>query len=83
MTRAYVLRIAASSERDLPACVGSGLVVIGWPEARGLVQIQDWLQFREIVHLSYFVPEEGRRKAGAAGAIFSDLSTRSLLGICW
>lgn len=67
MTRAYVLRIAASSERDLPACVGSGLVVIGWPEAKGLVQIQDWLQFREIVHQSYFASEEGRRKAGAAG----------------
>lgn len=67
MTRAYVLRIAASSERDLTACVGSGVVVIGWPEARGLIHIQDWLQFREIVHQSYFAPEEGRRKAGAAG----------------
>jgi len=66
VTKAYVLRIAAASDRDLPECVGNGFALIGWPDATGLARTNDWEAFRDIVHESYFPSEPNRRKAGAA-----------------
>jgi predicted Mrr-cat superfamily restriction endonuclease len=64
---AFVLRIAPSQIDRVPEALEKGQLIIGWANAKGLLdETLDWESFREIVHNSYHAEEANYRRAGAA-----------------
>ena len=65
--KAFVLRIAPSGINRVAEALESGHLIIGWAEARGLLDRSlNWWQFREVIHSTYHANETSRRRAGAA-----------------
>lgn len=65
--KAFVLRIAPSGINRVAEALQSGHLIIGWADARGLLDSSlDWWQFREVIHSTYYADETSRRRAGAA-----------------
>lgn len=66
MTRqAFVLRIAPSEVDHVQEALEKNQLIIGWAEARGLLDPElSWEEFREIIHSTYHAGEDNYRKAG-------------------
>jgi predicted Mrr-cat superfamily restriction endonuclease len=68
--QAFVLRMSHDHDR-----VGEALerdeIIIGWAEAAGLLDIDEWGSFRKVVHNAYHSDDgDYRRSGGAAGHIW-------------
>jgi predicted Mrr-cat superfamily restriction endonuclease len=65
--KAFVLRIAPSGIDRVPEALKEGQLIIGWADARGLLnQELDWDRFREIIRTTCYADETNLRRAGAA-----------------
>src|SRR5436309_9187414 len=64
--RGFVLRVAVDGN-TLREALGSGDLIIGWSESRGLIDdTLDWERFRQIVHDAYYAGDGNYRRSGAA-----------------
>jgi len=65
--KAFVLRIAPSGIDRVAEALGSDHLIIGWAEARGLLNPElGWDAFREIIRNVYYADAENLRNAGSA-----------------
>ena len=66
--QAFVLRISPSRIDRVSEALSSNQIIIGWAEARGLLDENlPWEEFRKIISDTYYANEENLRRAGAAG----------------
>ena len=65
--QAFVLRITPSGFDRVGEALSSNQIIIGWAEARGLLDENlSWEEFRRILSDRYYTDEENLRRAGAA-----------------
>lgn len=64
--RVVVVRVAPGRETQLDHCLATGEIVIGWEDARGLIDEFNWERFRARVAEAHYPDEPSLRKAGAA-----------------
>lgn len=65
--QAFVLRISPSGIDRVNEALSSNEIIIGWAEARGLLDENlHWDEFRRIISDTYYVDEDNLRRAGAA-----------------
>src|SRR5229473_2882269 len=62
---AFVLRMSHGRDR-VPEAIASGEIVLGWSNAVGLLDTDEWEAFRAILHHQYHGDEKDFRKAGRA-----------------
>jgi predicted Mrr-cat superfamily restriction endonuclease len=64
---AFILRMAPSAGVDrVSLALREGQLIIGWAEAKGLLEPLDWDQFRQIISNTYYSGDPNLRSAGAA-----------------
>ena len=66
--QAFVLRITPSGFDRVGEALSSNQIIIGWAEARGLLDENlSWEEFRRILSDRYYADEKNLRRAGSAG----------------
>ena len=66
--QAFVLRISPSGIDRLPEALTSNQIIIGWAEAKRLLNENlSWEEFRSIISGTYYADESNLRRAGTAG----------------
>lgn len=66
--QAFVLRISPSGIDRLPEALTSNQIIIGWAEAKRLLNENlSWEEFRSIISDTYYADENNLRRAGTAG----------------
>jgi predicted Mrr-cat superfamily restriction endonuclease len=67
-SQAFILHMTVSTGDKVPEALASEQTIIGWAEARGLIDpALDWSKFREIVKKTYYNDDPDYRGAGGAG----------------
>ena len=61
----FILRMA-HRENLIDEALKSGHLIIGWAEAEGLLDSNEWEGFREIIHGKYYSGAANKRRAGSA-----------------
>ena len=62
--QAFVLRISPSGIDRVSEALSSNQIIIGWAEARGLLDENlPWEEFRRIISNTYYVDEVNLRRA--------------------
>ena len=84
---AFVLRIAPSGIDRVPEALEKDQLIIGWANARGLLdETLEWEAFREVVYGAYHDGEANYRRAGAAAGhiwrFVRGMKPGDLVGIC-
>ena len=64
--QAFVLRIAHREDLFQEA-LNTDQIIIGYAEAEGLLEEEDWEKFREIIKTAYYPDDSNYRRAGQAG----------------
>ena len=65
--KAFVLRIAPSEVDRVPLALEADHLIIGWSDARGLLDpALDWPAFRQVVHDTYHAAEATYTRSGRA-----------------
>jgi predicted Mrr-cat superfamily restriction endonuclease len=65
--QAFILRISPSGIDRVPEALNSNQIIIGWAEAKGLLnECLSWEDFRSIIRGTYYTDEGNLRRAGAA-----------------
>jgi len=66
LPKVVVVRVAPGRETQLGRCLANNEIVIGWPEATGLLEERNWEHFRARVASTHYPDESSLRKAGTA-----------------
>ena len=62
---AFILRMSHGRDR-LPEAIAGGEIVLGWSQARGLIETESWVAFRKVLKDTYHPSEPDFRRAGTA-----------------
>lgn len=65
---AWVVRMHTAGGDVVDAGIASGAILLGWSDARGLIDCDDYWEFREIVHGVYHAEDSDYRRSGQAAS---------------
>lgn len=66
--QAWIVRMHTGGGDMVDVGVRDGKLLLGWSDAKGLVNTQDYWDFREIVHLAHYLEDTDYRRSGRAAS---------------